>query len=1204
RTPTEELLAGIFAEVLGSGPVGAHADFFELGGHSLLATRAASRAREAFGVDVPLRAIFEAPTVAALAAEVDALLREGAGMAAPPVVPVPRGGQLPLSFAQQRLWFIDRLQPGTAAYNLSAAMRVRGPLDAAALRRSLTEVARRHEAVRTVLVDAGGEPVQVILPQARIRLPVLDLSGLPWQSRHVEALRRVAEEGRRPFDLKRGPLLRVLLARLGEEEWALCFTMHHVVGDGWSVGVLAREVSTLYDAYSRGRDSPLPELPVQYADFAAWQREWLTGEALDSQLRYWREKLDGVPPLLELPTDHPRRSGPSATAACRRFVVSAETTRALRALGQREGTTPFMTLLAGWQTLLGRYAGQEDVVVGTPIANRTRAELEGLIGFFANTLVLRADLSGDRTFSDLLCQVRETTLGAYQHQELPFEKLVEELGVARSLAHTPLFQVMFVLQNNEQGELRLGGAEVEALETGGSVAKFDLTLSLREAGEEIRGELEYRSELWEAATIERMAGHYLAVLEGAAAAPQARLSELELLDEAERRQVLEEWNRTEADHPAGRCIHELFELQVERTPDAVAVLFEQESLTYRELNRRANRLAHHLVRLGVGPEVRVGICQERGPDLVVSILGVLKAGGAYVPLDPDYPAARLELTLTDSGVAALLTQERLRALLPVPDGVQVVSVDGAAPRIAAESAENPRGGATPRNLAYLIYTSGSTGVPKGVAIEHVSAVAMLSWAAEVYSAEELSGVLAATSICFDISVYELFLPLCRGGRAIVVENALAVAQSRAAGEVRLINTVPSAITALLANGGLPTGVRTVNLAGEPLRAELVDALYARGGIERVYDLYGPSEDTTYSTYALRRAGGPATIGKPISNTRAYVLDAHGGPAPLGVPGELYLGGAGVARGYLGRPALTASRFVPDPFGGEPGARLYRTGDRARWLADGTLEYLGRLDAQVKVRGFRIEPGEIEVVLTALPRVREAAVVVREDTPGDRRLVAYVVPEQGADADDVQAEARSGLRARLPEYMVPAAFVALDALPLTPSGKIDRRALPAPAPAGGARERGAPLTGTEREVAAVWEEVLGVPRVGVADNFFDLGGHSLLLAQVHARLKERFAGRLALIDLFEHRTLGALAAHLDRQGAGEAPAGRSRERTETNRPAGRRTGREVAIVGMAGRFPGARDLEEFWRNLRAGVRSIRRFSDEELRAAGVSRRELG
>ncbi len=687
-TPTEELLTGIFAEVLGVERVGVGDDFFELGGHSLLATRAASRARETFGVDVPLRAIFEAPTAAELAATVDGLLREGAGMAAPPVAPVPRDGTpLPLSFAQQRLWFLDRLEPGGAAYNIPAAMRVRGPLDVGALRRAFTELARRHEAVRTVLADAGGEAAQVVLPAAPVPLPVLDLAGLPWEAGRPEALRRAAEEGRRPFDLGRGPLLRPMLVRQAEEEWLLCFTMHHVVSDGWSIGVLVREISVLYAAFSRGAPSPLPELPVQYADYAVWQREWLRGEALEEQLRFWREQLRGAPPLLELPTDRPRRGSLGATEAELRFALSADAARALRGLGRREGATLFMTLLAGWQVLLGRYAGQDDVVVGTPIAGRSRAEVEGLIGFFVNTLVLRARLGGAPTFRELLVQVRETTLGAFAHQDLPFERLVEELAPERTLAHNPLFQVMFALHNLGVGRTALGELETDAPGGGGAGTQFDLGVTFLEDGERLQGRIDYRTDLFDASTAERMADHYRILLESAVLDPDRRISELRLMSAAEERRLVVEWNPPRA-FPAEKQVPRLIAEQAERTPDAPAVSGGGTVHSYAELEARSSRLAHALREMGVGPETPVAVLLERGPWLLEAVLGIWKAGGAYLPLDPAYPPERLEYMLGDAAAPVLVTQERLRGALP-RHAAAVLLLDSDAARIAAGSAESP-----------------------------------------------------------------------------------------------------------------------------------------------------------------------------------------------------------------------------------------------------------------------------------------------------------------------------------------------------------------------------------------------------------------------------------------------------------------------------------------------------------------------------------
>ncbi|HYR07877.1 MAG TPA: amino acid adenylation domain-containing protein, partial [Longimicrobium sp.] len=1119
RTPVEEVLAEIWAEVLRLERVGVKENFFEVGGHSLLATRVVSRIRAVFGVELPLRALFEGPTVAELAGRVEDERRADLPVL-PPVVPAERTDALPLSFAQERLWFLDRLEPGSATYNIPAALRLTGALDERALERALGEIVRRHEALRTVFTAVDGSPVQVIAPFGGFALPVEDLSGLGETDREAAVRRRAGEEAARPFDLAAGPLFRAALLRLGGEDHVLLLSMHHIVSDGWSMGVLYRELSALYEAYREGRESPLPELAVQYADYAVWQREQLEGEVLERQLSYWRERLAGAPELLELPTDHPRPPVQTYRGASVPVALSPELLERLQVLGRSEGTTLYMTLLGAFQVLLGKYAGSEDVVVGSPIAGRTRKEVEELIGFFVNTLVLRTDLSGDPSFREVLRRVREVTLGAYEHQEVPFEKLVAELQPERSMSHSPLFQVMFTLQEAGGGGDALPGLKVGGVGAAMEIAKFDLSLTLAATPQGLHGALNYSTDLFERGTAERMLGHLARVLEQVAADADVRLSRLELLGEAERAVVLAEWNRTEAEYPTDQCIHELFEAQAARTPGAVAVVAGEAELTYGELNERSNRLAHHLVRLGVGCEARVGVCLERGIEMIVSLLAVLKAGGAYVPLDPAYPAERLAFTLSDSGVVAVLTQESLRSTVPVPDGVTVVSVDGAAAGIAAESADGLARRSVPRSLAYLIYTSGSTGVPKGVAIEHESAVALLSWAAGVFTAEELSGVLAATSISFDLSVFEIFLPLALGGRVIVVENALALPKSAAADQVRLVNTVPSAIAALLKSGGIPSGVRTVNLAGEPLRAELVDALYARGGIRRVYDLYGPSEDTTYSTWTLRRAGGPTTIGRPISNTRAYVLGAALLPLPVGVPGELYLGGRGLARGYLGRPGLTAERFVPDPFSSAPGARLYRTGDRARWRADGAIEYLGRLDHQVKVRGFRIELGEIEVVLRQAPGIADCAVVVREDEAGEKRVVAYV-------AGDVEADAlRAHLRRSLPEYMVPSAFVALERLPLTPNGKLDRKALPAPELRSAEDRYVAPRTPVEEALAGIWAEGLRLERVGVTERFFDLGGHSLLATRVVSRVREMFGVEVPLRALFEGPTVADMAGHVD------------------------------------------------------------------------------
>ncbi|HEX2187443.1 MAG TPA: amino acid adenylation domain-containing protein, partial [Longimicrobiaceae bacterium] len=1055
--------------------------------------------------------------------------RAGTG-ADDPIVPVPREDAMPVSFAQERMWFLQQLDPASSLYGMPSPQRIRGPVDLDVLRRAYQEVVRRHEPLRTVFGQVNGQPVQRILPHVEVALPVVDLTHLAEDQREREAQRLVAEDVAAPFDLERGPLFRATLLRVADDDWALLLAVHHVVSDGWSTGIMAGELSTLYTAFSRGEEPRLPPLPVQYADYAAWQRAWLAGETLERQLGWWRERLAGAPPLLEVPTDRPRPPVQGTEGAHRELALPAKTVAALRGLTRRGGATLFMTLLAGWQALLARYSGQDDVVVGTPIAGRGRVETEGLIGCFVNTLALRVDLAGRPTARELLARVRETALGAYAHQEIPFEKLVEELQPERSLAYTPLFQSLFALQNAGRGDLRLGDLETESLGTAEPPAKFDLSLALAEDGGALRGALGYRVELWDGATAGRMLAHYAALLEGMAAEPERPVATIPLLSAAELDELLAAPDRSAREHPSGLCIHEMVDAQLRRAPDSVAVVSAGARLTLAELDREADRVARLLRAAGVGPEVRVGIFLQRTPTLVAALLGVLRAGGAYVPLDPAYPAERLRYMLEDSGARVLLTEEGLRGRLPEFGGEVVLAPsmgenDGSEAWTDVVSADRAP---TPDSLAFIIYTSGSTGRPKGVAVRHRSAAAMLSWAAETFPAEERAGILASTSICFDISVFEIFLPLAAGGTAVLARNVLQLRELAAAHPVTLVNTVPSAWAELLRAGAVPPTVATVNLAGEPLPAALARDTHALGHVRRVLNLYGPSEDTVYSTWAEVEPDDPAPpIGRPLPGTRGYVLDAELQPVPPGVRGELYLSGDGLARGYLGRPDLTAGRWLPDPFGGA-GERMYRTGDRVRRRPDGTLDFLGRTDHQVKVRGFRIEPGEVEAVLAAHPAVREAAVVAREDVPGDRRLVGYYVPA----AETSDAELRDWLRARLPEHMVPSALVRLVALPLTPSGKTDRRALPAPA--GGTGEGyAAPRDAVETGLVSIWEEVLRRSPVGVHDDFFALGGHSLLVMQVVARVRTAFGVELPVPALFEKPTVAALAAAVAELAAGGA-----------------------------------------------------------------------
>jgi amino acid adenylation domain-containing protein len=1151
RDATERRLVEILGELLRVEAVGLHDGFFDLGGDSLLATHLVARLNQELGAELTLRSIFESPTAAELAVALAARPGEGAGVWGP-VARRAAGSTLPLSFAQRRLWFLDQLEPGNPAYNLPAAVLLTGPLDRAAFAASLEEVVARHEALRTTFGladDSDEEPVQRIAPPAPLPLPGIDLAGLEEEAREAEALGLAAEEAMRPFDLARGPLLRAALLRLDAARHVALFTMHHMVGDGWSTDLLVRELAALYPVFAAGLPSPLPPLPVQYADFVLWQRESLCGAELETQLAFWRGALAGAPSVLDLPSDRPRPARASGRGGVAASALPTEHAEALRAVGRQGGATPFMTFLAAFYALLHRLTGETDLVVGTPVANRRRPELEGMIGFFVNTLALRAHLpdlpAGEPTFAGLLAVVREAALSAYAHQDLPFERLVEELAPERSLARTPLFQVMFLLHGTPIEERELAGltlAPFGGLATAERAAKFDLTLELIESGPDLAVLLEFRRDLFDPVTAVRLLGHYAALAGALAAAPEARLAELPLLTAAERQQLVEEWSHAETVPRLSGTLHGVFAAQAARTPAATAVIAGTERLSYGELAGRVRRLAGRLSQLGMGPERIVGVRLGRTAELVVTLLAVLESGAAYLPLDPAYPAERLRFLLADTG-AALVVAERSLAW---PEGftaeIPALYIDeatlgtAAAPASALVSALVPDAAAE-ENLAYLIYTSGSTGVPKGVAIPHGSALRLVEWALARYSAAELAGVLFSTSTSFDLSIFEIFVPLSSGGAVIVADDALALDRLPAASEVTLVNTVPSALAGLLDLGPLPAAVRTVNLAGEPLRGALAERIHG-AGVARLWNLYGPSEDTTYSTGTEVAPGTPGIhrepdIGRPLAGSTAFVLDGSLGMLPVGVPGELCLGGEALARGYLNRPELTAELFVPDLFGGL-GSRLYRTGDRARWRSDGALELLGRMDHQVKVRGFRIEPGEIEAVLSGHPAVREAAVTAPADASGDRRLVAYVSATEGGGPLDVAALGVY-LGSRLPSFMVPSMWVELAALPLTRTGKVDRKALPAPGETATGAAYEAPRTATEEVLAGIWGDLLSRERVGVHDNFFALGGHSLLATQVVSRLRNRLGVELPVRALFEQPTVAGLAVLLAEHGEGGGEA---------------------------------------------------------------------
>ncbi|HEU4559096.1 MAG TPA: amino acid adenylation domain-containing protein, partial [Longimicrobium sp.] len=1130
----EEALAEIWAELLRVERVGRRDNFFELGGHSLLAVQVISRVRQVMGLEVTLGDLFTRPGLADFARG----LATAARSELPPIEPAAREGRVPLSFAQQRLWFLEQLGSLGGTYNIPTRLWLRGQLDRAALVRALDTIIARHEALRTTFAQVDGVPEQRIAPaDIGFQLGEHDLSG--QADAQAELGRILAEEARAPFDLERGPFIRGRVIRVSPDDHVLAVTMHHIVSDAWSVELFTRELGALYGAFRRGEPDPLPALPVQYADYAAWQRRWVEGDVLQAQAEYWTETLTGAPELLELPTDRPRPARQDHAGASMAVELDQALTAGQNALGQRHGTTLFMTVLAGWAAVLGRLSGQSDVVVGTPTANRGRIEIEELIGFFVNTLAVRVDLAGSPSVAEVLARVKERSLGAQQNQDIPFEQVVELVQPARSMAHSPLFQVMFAWQNAPRGGLELPGLTLGSPEPAGpagpagsagstweAAAKFDLSLDLSERDGRIVGSVTYATSLFDGATVERWMGYLRRALEAMVADEQQPVERLALMPTDERSRVLEEWNQTEADYPAGTCVHELFEAQAERTPGAVAVVFEGEELTYAELNARANRLAHHLRSRGVGPDVRVGICVERGLEMVVGLLGVLKAGGAYVPLDPGQPAERLAYMLADSAPAAVLTQRELRDRVGQMD-VPVIELAAAAPEWADHPVMNPaRGALTPAHLAYVIYTSGSTGRPKGVAVPHRGVVNLLRSMRDKVGMEPADRVLAVTTYAFDISVLEIFLPLLHGARTIVLPrertgDPAALAEAVRAHAPTVMQATPATWRMLGQAGWEGAPELRALCGGEALPAELASALRSRVGA--LWNVYGPTETTIWSTTEAVRgdaAGGNVPVGRPVANTRIYILADGGEPVPVGVAGELYIGGTGVVRGYLGRPELTAERFVADPFSGNAGARLYRTGDLARWRPDGTIEFLGRTDFQVKVRGFRIELGEIEARLAEHPEVRQAVVMARENAPGDVRLVAYVAGD--ADAESLRAH----LSTALPEYMVPAAYVRLERLPLTPNGKLDRKALPAPErDAYASREYEAPEGKIEVALAEIWAELLRVERVGRLDNFFQLGGHSLLALQVVSRVRQVMELELPLADVFDHPVLAALGERI-------------------------------------------------------------------------------
>ena len=1076
-------MCGIWEEVLGRDLIGADDDFFELGGHSLLATQVVSRVNEALCVELPLTRLFQAPVLSEVARYIEHHLRPAGERAEPPLQPVSRERPLPLSFAQQRLWFLDQLEPANPLYNTPGALRLLGQLDITALERALSEIVRRHETLRTTFESVEGNPVQIISAPRPVTIPLIDLQRLDDVDRERETQKLIDAEARRPFDLLHGPLLRARLLRLREEEHLLLFTMHHIISDGWSVGVLAREAANLYASFTGKKADPPAELPLQYADYAVWQREWLREETLGAQFDYWSKQLEGLSPVLELPLDHPRPKVQSLRGAFVPLEFNEELTRGLKGLSRGEGATLFMTLLAALQTLLSRYTAQYDVAVGVPVANRRRREIEDLIGFFVNTLVMRTNLAGDPTFRELLGRVREVALEAYTHQDVPFEMVVERFQPPRDAGHTPFFNVLFVFQNTPAGTLELPGLKVEQLEVGTGTAKFDLMLSLEESDGRLTGVVEYSTDLFEEPTIRRMLKHFETMLVSIVQDPGHRISELPLLESEEEQQLVSEWNQTAADFPRTSCIHDLFHQQATRTPDEVALISGDERLTYRELDQAANRLAHFLRRHGVGTESVVSVATGRSIRMAVAVLAIQKAGAAYLPLDPEYPHERLAFMLDDAHVSAVLTeqylvgrlQERLPAQCP-----PLICLDTDAELIARESDANPESCVAAGNLAYVIYTSGSTGRPKAVMMSHRATCNLVTF--QLNSSGAKLRTLQFASLNFDVSVQEMFTTWCAGATLVLVDeqtrrdaNALLrlMVEQRVERVFLPFVALQHLAEASEAEGIVPCALREVITAGEQLKiTPAIERLFAKLDGCHLDNHYGPTETHLATMWRLQGAAREwprlPPIGGPIANVQVYVLDEHYRPVPQGVVGELYIGGEGLARGYYNRPDQTAERFIPNPFSNEPGARLYKTGDLVRRFDERRLEYVGRSDRQVKVRGFRVEVGEIEATLKLHRDVRQAVVTDWDREDGRKILAAYVVANGNTSIGDLKRL----LRDHLPEYMVPAVFVRMEQLPLLPNGKVDRRALPAPQPVDHEGDYQAPRTPVEEVLCGIWEQVLG------------------------------------------------------------------------------------------------------------------------------------
>ncbi|HWW19888.1 MAG TPA: amino acid adenylation domain-containing protein, partial [Steroidobacteraceae bacterium] len=1137
--PTGEMelqLAQLWSEVLLREQIGRHDNFFDLGGHSLLAVKLLARIHQDLHLRVTLQDLFTQPTLSEFGLILSRLAAEGAH----PLLIQDRSAPLKLSFSQLRLWFMAQMEGGDTAYHISLGVRLGGELIESALQHALDRLLVRHEVLRTSFEVVDGEVFQKIASEQKFLLVRHDVSALEQPQERVDEL--VGVYSSKAFDLRRGPLIRGCLIRRAPQDHVLLLSMHHIVVDGWSVGILSRELSTLYQAYAQGLEDPLRPLAVQYADYAAWQRRWLMGAVLTEQVEFWRETLSGAPALLELRTDHKRPAQQSFEGALVDLEIDEALTVALRALSRRQGTTLFMTVLTAWALVLSRLSGQQDLVIGVPSANRARKEIEGLIGFFVNTLALRIDLSGSPTLEQLLQRVKLVALAAQDHRELPFEQVVDLIKPARSLAHTPIFQTMFAWQSEQQAKFDWPGMSAEPVRIARKKAKFDLTLSLAESGGRIVGGLEYATALFDRQSIERFGGYLRRVLSEMVSEIGRVASSIPMLSDQERHQLLVQWNETAVEYPRDQCVHQLFEAQVRRDAKAIAIVYENQTLSYAELNAQANQLAHRLRELGVIPDSRVGICIQRSPEMVIGLLAILKAGAAYVPLDPGYPSERLAFMLSDSAPLAVLTHEPAGAALQAAMAAlspQPALLNLSAPTWQQHCSEDPDPrsiGLLPTHLAYVIYTSGSTGQPKGVMIEHENLVNYLGWALTAYRVGQGAGAVVNTSVSFDSTITSLYLPLLCGRTVVLVREVDELEelelQLQRRPNLSLVKISPTHLNTLgqrfrVARPNL--SLAAIVVGGETLLPSTVELWQSIAPTIRLINEYGPTETVVGCSYfdipVDWDAAAAVPIGRPIANTKIYVLDLHQQPVPIGVVGEIYIGGSGLARGYWNRPELSRERFVQDPFNSDPAARLYRTGDLGRWSASANLEFLGRNDRQVKIRGYRIELEEIEAQLLCHPKIAQAAVLTREDSLGEKQLLAYYICNGAGHAD--ASDLREHMRSALPKYMLPVAYVPLESFPMTPNGKLDRAALAPPGTmAYGVREYEAPEGEVEQVLAEIWLDLLAIGRVGRLDHFFDLGGHSLLALQMISRVEHRFQIEVPIRLVFMSPELAQLAARID------------------------------------------------------------------------------